>query len=131
PAEASVQDTAKAVAASAALEPGIAERVVREQAAGIDLLVYPTAVKDVVTVVGALPAGDAFAGQGNIAAPSLAAMMLDRGTTRQDKFAIAARLENAGASIAFAADTQTLDIRARMLRDDLPLVIGLIAEQLR
>jgi len=48
-----------------------------------------------------LPAGDAAAQTGNIAIPSLAGMMLDRGTKALDKFAIADRLDNVGASISF------------------------------
>src|ERR1700690_1883348 len=40
----------------------IAQHIVRAKAAGVDLIAYPTAVKDVVTIVGSLPAGDAFAG---------------------------------------------------------------------
>jgi zinc protease len=58
-------------------------------------------------------------------------MMLDRGTTTEDKFAIARKLEDVGASISFGVDTQVVDIRARCLARDLPMVIGLIAEQLR
>src|ERR1700722_17864626 len=39
----------------------IAQQIVRAKTAGVDLIAYPTAVKDVVTIVGSLPAGDAFA----------------------------------------------------------------------
>jgi zinc protease len=58
-------------------------------------------------------------------------MMLDRGSLKQDKFAIAQRLESVGASISFNVENQTVDIRARCLAKDLPLVVELIAEQLR
>ena len=44
-----------------AAEAAIAERVARSRTAGLDLLVYPTGIKDVVTIAGSLPAGDAFA----------------------------------------------------------------------
>jgi zinc protease len=109
----------------------IAEHVTRERIAGIDVIVYPTSVKDVVTVVGALPAGDAMVGEGNITLPTLTGMMLDRGTISEDQFAIARKLEAVGASIRFGTAPQVLNIQARVLKKELPLVVGLIAEQLR
>ena len=103
----------------------------RSHVAGIDVVTYPTGVKDVVVIVGVLPAGDAMAEPGNIAVPTLAGMMLDRGTKSLDKFAISDRLDNVGASITFAVAVQSLEVRARCLKKDLPLVIGLIAAELR
>ena len=114
----------------AAANAAIAEHVARSRTAGLDLLVYPTGVRDVVTITGSLPAGDAFAG-GNSAVPTLTGMLLDRGTTRRDQFAIAEALEAVGATITFSVDTQVVGIRARCLRKDLPLVIDLLAEELR
>ena len=112
---------------------GMAEHVRRKTIDGIDVIGYPMAVKDVVTVVGALPAGDALAttNHDNVAAATLTALMLDRGTAKQDKFAIASKLESVGASVRFSVQNQILEIRARCLKSDLPLLIGLIAEQLR
>jgi zinc protease len=92
---------------------------------------YHTDVKDVVVILGSLPAGDAMAEPGNIAIPTLAGMMLDRGTKSLDKFAIAEQLDNVGAEISFSVGTQSLEIRAKCLKKDLPLVIGLIAAELR
>ncbi len=103
----------------------------RETVAGIDVVTYRTGVKDVVVILGALPAGDAMAGTGNIAIPTLAGMMIDRGTQSLDKFAIADQLDNVGAQISFAVGTQSLEIRAKCLKKDLPLVMGLIAADLR
>jgi len=109
----------------------MAENSHRAQAAGIDVVTYPTGVKDVVAIVGVLPAGDAMAPSGNIAIPTLAGMMLDRGTKALDKFAIADRLDNVGASISFAVGVQSLEIHGKCLKKDLPLVLGLIAAELR
>jgi len=109
----------------------IAEHVTRARVAGIDVIIYPTSIKDVITIVGALPAGDTVVGEGNIALPSLTAWMLDRGTTTQDQFAIAAKLDAVGADIRFGTSPQTLWIEASTLKKDLPLVMGLIAEKLR
>jgi zinc protease len=103
----------------------------RAQVAGVDLITYRTDVKDVVVIVGSLPAGDAMAESRNIAIPTLTGMMLDRGTKTLDKFAIAQKLDDVGAEIAFSVGIESLEIRAKCLKKDLPLVIGLIAEELR
>jgi len=120
-----------ALTASAAAGASMVENSHRSQTAGIDLVTYATGVKDVVVIVGALPAGDAMAQSGNIAIPTLAGMMLDRGTKSLDKFAIADRLDNVGASISFAVGVQSLEIHGKCLKKDLPLVLGLIAQELR
>ena len=117
--------------ASSSAGATMAEQSHRTTAAGVDLVTYPTGVKDVVTILGALPAGDAMGRSGNIAIPTLAGMMLDRGTKALDKFAIADQLDNVGAEIAFGVGTQSLEIRAKCLKKDLPLVMGLIAAELR
>lgn len=109
----------------------IADRAVREKIAGIDAIAYQTGVKDVVTLSGSLPAGDTFAPQNSLAVPTLAGGMLDKGTTKQDKFAIAQKLDNIGAKIEFAVRGVMLEFDAKCLRKDLPVVISLLAEQLR
>jgi zinc protease len=116
---------------SASALGGIADKVVRSRIDGVDLIASPMAVKDVVTIYGSMPAGDAFAGTGNLAVPTLTAMMLDKGTTSSDKFAIAQRLESVGAHISFSVSEQTLDIQAKCLRKDAPTVVHLIIEQMR
>jgi zinc protease len=120
-----------ALLSSATAGANMAEHSHRSQAAGIDVVTYPTGVKDVVVIVGVLPAGDAMVQSGNIAVPTLAGMMLDRGTKALDKFAIADRLDNVGASISFAVGVQSLEIHGKCLKKDLPLVLGLIAAELR
>lgn len=109
----------------------IADKAVRAKIAGIDLIAYKTDVKDVVTFRGSLPAGDSFAPKNNLAVPTLAGEMLDQGTTKQDKFAIAQKLDDIGASISFSVDGVMLEFRGKCLRKDLPVVISLLAEQLR
>jgi zinc protease len=117
--------------ASGAAAASVADQSHRSQVGGVDLVTYHTDVKDVVVILGSLPAGDAMAEPGNIAIPTLAGMMLDRGTKSLDKFAIAEQLDNVGAEISFSVGTQSLEIRAKCLKKDLPLVIGLIAAELR
>ncbi|MGC1522836.1 MAG: pitrilysin family protein [Steroidobacteraceae bacterium] len=116
---------------SAAAAANVADHSSRSQVAGIDLVTYRTDVKDVVVILGSLPAGDAMAEPGNIAIPTLTGMMLDRGTTSLDKFAIAEQLDNVGAEIAFSVGTQSVEVRAKCLKKDLPLIVGLIAAELR
>ncbi|MET0261456.1 MAG: pitrilysin family protein [Rariglobus sp.] len=117
--------------ASAALHAGIAESVVRSQIAGVDLIAYKTGVQDVVTFRGSLPAGDSFAPENNLAIASLTGGMLDKGTTTHDKFAIAQKLDAVGAAIAFSVDSTMVTFSGKCLRKDVPLVISLLAEQLR
>lgn len=110
---------------------GMAEHIVRTRVGGADLILYPTDIRDVVTIAGSLPAGDAFAVSGNPAVATLTGMMLDKGTRTADKYEIARRLESVGASISFSVEEQTLSIRAKCLRKDVPVVLQLLIEQLR
>jgi len=57
--------------------------------------------------------------------------MLDKGTTKHDKFAISQMLGDVGANISFGVGSSELSISGKCLRKDLPLVISLISEQLR
>ena len=109
----------------------IAPNITRTKIAGMDVLLYRTGVKDVVTIRGSFPAGDAFAAEGNSTIATLTGMMLDKGTTTEDRFAISRKLESVGATIAFSVDTQMAEVNAKCLKQDVPLVVALIAEQLR
>ena len=109
----------------------MAEHAQRAITAGIDVITYQTNVKDMVVIVAALPAGDAMAEPGNIAVPTLSGMMLDRGTKLLDMFAIADKLDSVGAEVAFDVGPQSLHVKAKCLKKDLPLVMGLIASELR
>jgi zinc protease len=126
-----IMTTALCLAAGAA-SATMAEHAARGSVDGIDVVAYHTDVKDVVEIIGALPAGTAFAGStADAAIPTLTGMMLDRGTRTLDKFAIARQLEEVGAEISFNVGTQSMQFQARCLKKDLALVIGLIAAELR
>lgn len=118
-----------AIAAPAAAN--MADQAHRSTVDGIDLITYRSSVKDVVVIMGVLPAGDAMVESGNIAIPTLSGMMLDRGTKSLDKFSISEKLENVGAEITFSVGMQSLEIRAKCLRKDLPLIIDTMAAELR
>ena len=107
----------------------LADQVVRESVAGADVLVCRTGVKNIVTITGSLPAGESAAKNRVIAA--LAAGMLERGTTKHGEFEIAELLEKAGAETDFRATNDTLEFSAKCLSADLPLVLEILAEQLR
>jgi len=119
------------MAASGAAAANMADQAHRSKVDGIDLITYRSNVKDVVVILGVLPAGDAMAESGNVAIPTLSGMMLDRGTKALDKFAISEKLENVGAEISFTVGVQSLEIHAKCLKKDLPLIIGTIAAELR
>lgn len=118
-------------AASAQTTGSFATNVVRERIAGIDVLLYKTGVRDVVTFRASLPAGDALAPNANLAIATLAGGMLDKGTTKQDQFAISQKLESVGATLQFRVESYTLSIDGQCLKKDMPLVLALMAEQLR
>jgi zinc protease len=118
-----------AIAAPAAAN--MADQAHRSKVDGIDVITYRSNVKDVVIILGVLPAGDAMSESGNIAIPTLSGMMLDRGTKSLDKFSISEELDNVGAEISFAVGVQSLEIRAKCLKKDLPLIIDTMAAELR
>ena len=119
-----------AVAAHAAAAT-MADQAHRSKINGIDLITYHSNVKDVIVILGVLPAGDSMADPGNIAIPTLSGMMLDRGTKALDKFAIAAKLDNVGAEIGFNVGVESLGVQAKCLKKDLALIIETIAAELR
>lgn len=119
------------LAAAGPAASAVADHAGRAQVAGLDLITYHTDVRDVVVIQGWLPAGDAFAGTENAAIPTLTGMLLDRGTRTRDKFVIAQALDNVGAEISVSVGVQSAEIRAKCLKKDLPLVISLIADELR
>jgi len=116
---------------SSVLHAGVADNATRTTVNGIDVVALKTGVKEVVTIRGTMPVGDSRSPEGNSALADLTAGMLDKGTTTHDKFAIAKLLGDAGASINFGTNAAVLLVNAKCLRQDLPLVLGLIAEQLR
>jgi zinc protease len=109
----------------------VAPKVRRRSIAGIDVLTLQTSIKDVVTIRGVVGAGDVFNPPNNSAIADLMAGMLDKGTVKKDKFTVAELLEEAGATLSFGTGTHTLNFQGKSLRKDLPLVLGLLAEQLR
>ena len=115
----------------AAALASVAGDAVRADIHGIDVVIVRTDVEDVVTIAGSLRAGDDRSPPGNSALATLTGEMLDQGTTKQDKFAIAQKLGSVGAMLSFGVGASTLQIGGKCLRKDLPLLVSLMAEQLR
>lgn len=94
------------------------------------LLLLPTDVRDVVSFRGAFATGPDLGANDDVV-QSLATDLLEKGTRRRDRFAVAEALEDRGAVISFYADALRVGFSGRCLRDDLADVLALTAEQLR
>lgn len=103
----------------------------KEVVAGVHLLEMKTPVADVVTIAGSLWGGPVFNPQNNRVLAQMMAVMLDQGTIDMDKFTISEKLEEIGAQITFSPVQYYLRFSARCLKGDVPLVIKLLADQLR
>ena len=110
----------------------IADNIVEfEPVQGLRLLTMKTGVQDVVTIRGSILGGDVFSPQANRMIADLTAAMLDKGTRSKSKFEIADKLESVGATMSFSSGQQRVRFAIKCLKDDIPLVLGLLAEQLR
>ena len=118
---------------ASAAQASIAQRAQSSDVGGIHVVVYPMDVKDVVTMVGSMPLGDAVVASksANPAVPALTAMLLQQGTTKHDKFAISETLSQIGAELDMEAGSTQLGLYAKSLKQDTNTVVGLLAEQLR
>ncbi len=113
-------------------EAKIADKIIEQTPIdGIRLLTMKTGVKDVVTITGSFLGGDQYSPQANMMIADLTAAMLDKGTKNKSKFEIADKLETVGASIGFSSGQYYVRFSAKCLKKDIPLVLSLLAEQLR
>ncbi len=108
----------------------LASRVRDAPAGPARLLALPTDVRDVVSFRGSIEAAPDLRRADDVT-QSLLANLLDKGTRQRDRFAIAEDLDGRGAQVSFYADGLRLGFAGRALREDLPDVIALLAEQLR
>jgi predicted Zn-dependent peptidase len=106
-----------------------ADRVEERRAGACRVLALPTPVRDVVAIRGSFKVYPDFAA-GQDLVQDLAVMLLDKGTRRRDRFAIAEALESRGAQLQFFSDGLRVVFSGRVLRDDLPEVLSILAEQL-
>ncbi|MEM1270987.1 MAG: pitrilysin family protein, partial [Bacteroidota bacterium] len=90
----------------------------------------PTPVQDVVTWRGSFRTNPDFAA-GEELLQDLVVRLLDKGTRKRDRFALAGILEDRGAQLGFNAEALRVRLSGRALKQDIPAVLELMAEQLR
>jgi zinc protease len=110
--------------------PSFTERTTEVQAGPCKLVVLPTVVDDVVSFAGAIRSvPDLNAGEGIV--QELMTLLLDKGTAKRDRFAVAELIDNRGAQIHFRSSPLRVTFTGRAMREDLPDVLSLLSEQLR
>ena len=120
------------VKGGAAAAPNISGKINTSQPlSGITLYSMSTTVKDVVNIRGSILGGDEFSPQSNPMIADLTAAMLDEGTKSNTKHEISEMLESVGASVSFSSGLYRVNFSAKCLTKDVPMVLNLIAEQLR
>lgn len=97
----------------------------------IELITIDMPINDVVSFVGSIAAGQSLNPNGAPMRSSLTAAMLDKGTTNQDRFEVAERLDILGADIMFASGDHSLSFSGKFLRADAGSVLEILADQLR
>lgn len=113
-----------------AADPGalkVAPRVTRTRTAGVDLLVCPGGSPDIVHLSGSIPAGSAA----DQAMASLVTEMIQRGSTVHGAGEIGAMMDEAGITLEFTAEGGYVRFDGSCLSDQMPLMLSLLAEQLR
>ncbi|KUJ63486.1 peptidase M16 [Flavobacteriaceae bacterium CRH] len=103
----------------------------REKVVGIDVVSVKTSAKDFVTVAASISLGNFANENKNLSVPSLAASMLSKGTTLNDKFKFSEKLQKLGVTLSVNASTTKVSIGFKCLKKDLDQVIALLAEELR
>ncbi|OLE54727.1 MAG: hypothetical protein AUG51_06360 [Acidobacteria bacterium 13_1_20CM_3_53_8] len=118
--------------ASAQSGSTFASRVTRSQLQnGSTLLVLENHATPTVALRGSFRAGSYFEPQTKPGLARITADMLERGTQHRTKLQLASDLESVGAEINYGADQFAVNMVARSLSRDLPLVMRTLAEELR
>ncbi|MFT5836865.1 MAG: zinc protease [Candidatus Azotimanducaceae bacterium] len=124
---------ADASAAGAATESVVdfSSHMQRAMIGDIELIAIDMPIDNVVSFVGSLAAGESLSPGDAPMLASLTAAMLDKGTTTQDRFQIAEKLDTLGADIGFGSGSQSLNFSGKFLRPDAGSVLQILADQLR
>ncbi len=107
-----------------------AERVKERQVGPCRVLMLPTPVRSMVTWQASFKSNPDFSEDEDLL-QGLVVSLLDKGTRRHDRFAIAEELENRGAQVQFNSDGLYVEFSGRALSEDVSDVLALVAEQLR
>jgi zinc protease len=98
---------------------------------GLTVLVLPNDAAPTVAIDGFVRAGALMEPKGQEGLAAATAAMLDKGTAKRSKLALAADLETVAASVGFSGGTETTEIGAKMLSKDLDLGLTALAEMLQ
>ncbi len=108
----------------------LADRVHDLTAGPARLLLLPTDARDVVSFRASLETAPDLAANDDLVQAVLTDV-LDKGTRQRDRFEIAEALEGRGATVSFYSDGLRIGFSGRALREDLPDVLAIVAEELR
>jgi zinc protease len=97
---------------------------------GVRLFIVPTQIKDAVYLTGSFFGGAVHSRKNRLVA-LVAAELLDEGTKKRNRRAFRESFESIGASIEFSADMFRTNVAARCLKEQVPLILALVAEALR
>ncbi len=98
---------------------------------GIKLLVLENHANPTISLSGYLLGGSYFSPPDKYATARLTAEMLNKGTSKRNKLAIAEALESVGAGVNVSSNTFSVSLSGQSLSRDFPLVLGTLAEELR
>ena len=108
----------------------LSARVEERRVGPCRVLMLKTSVQAVVSWRGSFLAYPDVAG-GDRLVQVLAVQLLDKGTRLRGRFELAEILENRGAQLQFASEPLRIAFQGRALRDDVPVVLQIMAEELR
>jgi predicted Zn-dependent peptidase len=125
-------DAVERVTPATAGHSNFASRVTRTKLeSGATLLTLENRATPTLSLRGSFRAGSYFEPRDKPGLAQITASMLERGTKKRTKFQLAGDLESVGAQLAFSADPFAVNIAARALSKDLPLIMIAISEMLR
>ncbi len=125
-------NAARDMAAAAGNTANLASQITESKPLdGLTLYTMDNGVKEVITIRGSLLGGDEYSPDDSPMLADMTTSMLDQGTTEKTKYEISNALESVGAEINFGSGSYRVNFSARCLKEDIPLVLSLLAEQLR
>jgi predicted Zn-dependent peptidase len=110
-------------------ESHFADRIQDRSTGPCRLLTLNTPVEEVVSWRGSFLTEPDFAA-GDDMRQELVVQLLDKGTAKRDRFELARILEDRGAELSISSDGLYVDLSGRALREDIPEIMGVVAEML-
>jgi zinc protease len=98
---------------------------------GLTLIVRKNSANPTISLQGLVRAGAVFDPQKKSGVAGFTAAMLDQGTAKRNALQLAEAIENVGARLGFDGGSETVSFSATMLSPDLPIVLDVLADELR